>query len=602
MTLTNRRILTSILFGLAIVIPPLLVIIIILRFGLDVPYWDDWAFVHILESIQQGRLTLNALMAQHNEHRMLFPRLLKLGLINLSDWNTFYELFASWTCIALSCVVLWDLLRITLIDDMKRWIKPFVVVNGFLLFSLAQGENFIWGWQLQWFLAEFFTILSIWALARWKGRWIGVLVAALAAFVTTYSIASGQSLWLLGLLVLLVERRSWRVTKILFWTIVGTLTLGFYFYHFRTQDTELFTFIEKPLAFIQFILASLGSPFGAFGPFGGLYASNVYGALGVVIFCSSTIFLWRRSSNWVIKLLPWMQLAGYGLMSIIATAVGRVQYRVEYHALVSRYSIFALLFWTGTLVHAVVCLEVLAKQRNWRPQRIRLSLAIFIAVLFWGYVNTSAGRYARLNEWTHRFHIGQSALYDYRLATDGDIKMFSPANPTETRRRAAVLETLRLGPYKNGAGPEIVARLNQAWLEETRRLNLVASEVRANQIYIVPGDALETEQRGKLLRFTVGKRKAIQCFMSSDKLPRSEQRFLMFQSQSASHVRVHWLSNQVKKQLFDIYGIPLGNGWRAFRLQVPTDVRGYAFAFFYTSDPPIEDKVKILVYDRLGSS
>jgi hypothetical protein len=603
MKFANRKLFLFILFGLAIVIPPLLVILVILRFGVDVPYWDDWSFLYVLESIQQGKLTLSALMAQHNEHRILFPRLLKLGLLYWSDWNTFYELFASWTCIALSFFVFWDLLRITLVDDLKRWIKPFVVINSILLFSLAQGENFIWGWQLQWFLAEFFTILSIWALVRWKGRWIGILVAAMAAFATTYSIASGQFLWALGLLVLLIERKSWRLTKILFWTIAGAITISFYFYHFRTQDMELFTFLEKPIAFIQYILECLGSPFGAFGPLGGLHASILYGVLGLLIFCGSAAFLWRGSSNWTIRLLPWMLLSSYGLMSIVATALGRVQFSVSHSALVSRYSIFALLFWTGTLIHAVLCAEVLAQQRNWRPLRIRLLLAILATVLVWGNLNTSAGRYKRLNEWTNRFRIGESALYDYRLATDGDIKMFSRENPIELRRRAAVLETLHLGPYKKGSGPEIVAQLNQAWLEKTRRLNLVASEVQPNFVYIVPGDALTTQQSGRILRFTVGKRKAIQCFVGSNKLPQWKEtlksRFLVFESQNASHVRVHWKDSKGDKQLFDIYGVPLTNGWRAFRLQVPPNVGGYAFAFFYTADPPLDDKVKILVYDRL---
>jgi hypothetical protein len=84
-----RRLFLSILFALGIAIPPLLVIIVILRFGIDLPYWDDWAFVPLLEYVQQGRLPLSELLAQHNEHRMVFPRLLKLALTHFSDWNIF---------------------------------------------------------------------------------------------------------------------------------------------------------------------------------------------------------------------------------------------------------------------------------------------------------------------------------------------------------------------------------------------------------------------------------------------------------------------------------------------------------------------------------
>src|ERR1051325_5649941 len=125
-----RKLLTFILFVFAIVTPASLVIFVILRFGVDVPYWDDWAFVSLLERIHAGKLSIRDLFAQHNEHRMIFPRLVKLGLTHFTGWNTFYELFASWTFIALSFLVLWNLLQITLDEHLNEKIRHLVVVNS----------------------------------------------------------------------------------------------------------------------------------------------------------------------------------------------------------------------------------------------------------------------------------------------------------------------------------------------------------------------------------------------------------------------------------------------------------------------------------------
>ena len=602
-----RKLLTFILFVFAIVTPASLVIFVILRFGVDVPYWDDWAFVSLLERIHAGKLSIRDLLAQHNEHRMIFPRLVKLGLTHFTGWNTFYELFASWTFIALSFFALWNLLQITLGEHLNEKIRPLVVVNGLLLFSLAQGENFIWGWQLQWFLAEFFTILSIWALARWKGRWIGVLLAAFFTFVTQYSIASGQFLWSLGLLVMIVERKKWKLSQILFWSITATALICVYFYHFDTENRNLFTFIEKPLGFIEFILGCLGSAFGTFGPFGGLNACIVYGTLGMIVFTGSSAFLWRRCRQWWINMLPWMQFALYGLLGVVVTAVGRMQYGVAYHALVSRYSIFALFFWIGTLVNLTVCMDVLAENGYLSKLRIRVALTLFVILLAWGHVNTSIGRYEALDEFRHRTRIAQSAMYDYRMASDGDLKITCYLDPNELRRRAAFLESLRLGPYKRGTGPEIVAQLNHNWLEEVQRLNLVSSVVRANLIYIVPGDIDESKQQGKVLKFTVETRGGVHCFLGSKMLTQQNDhhaagsRILVFESKNASYMQIFWNRNE-KPQPVSLYAEPLTNKWKAFRVKVPTRVRGYSFALFYNEDPPIKDKVKVSVYERLSSS
>jgi hypothetical protein len=590
------------LFALAIVCPALLVIFVILRFGVDVPYWDDWAFVHLLERIQTHQLSLMDFLYQHNEHRMAFPRLLKLGLAWFSRWNVFYELFASWTLIVLSFFILLNLLRITLGEKFKDKIKLLLVLNSLLIFSLAQGENFVWGWQLQWFLANFFTFLSIWALARWKGRWMGVVAAALATFAAQYSIASGQFLWLLGFAILLIEQQ-WKLAQRLFWFLFAAASFGFYFYHFTDENRNLFLFLQRPFGFLLFVSGSLGSPFGTFGPVGGLYLSALYGGIALLLFISSIIFLWRRFYDLWIKLLPWIELAFYGLMSVGATAAGRMQYGIEYHALVSRYSIFALLFWIGTLVCVAVCADVLVQHGYFSRTRGRLALAFLFILLAWGHVNTSIGRYERLNEFKNRLRIAQSALYDYRRASDGDLKVTCFLDPNEVRRRAAILESLRMGPYKHGTAPEVVAQLNQAWLQEIKKRNLVESEVEPELIYIVPGDAEAAKaQQGRILKFTATKRAGVHLYLGAKTLPQNanhslKTRVVVFQSKNASNIKVNWGDPKIHQETVSLYSIPFRNKWRLFRTQIPTDVRGYTVTLLYTDAPPIDDKLKISVYE-----
>ena len=50
-----------------------------------------------------GTLGFADFFAQHNEHRILFPRLIFFGLGRLTYWNVRFELFVTWF-LALVCL------------------------------------------------------------------------------------------------------------------------------------------------------------------------------------------------------------------------------------------------------------------------------------------------------------------------------------------------------------------------------------------------------------------------------------------------------------------------------------------------------------------
>lgn len=77
--------------------PPVIQFLYIRCFSVDVPWWDEWAFVDLLQSWSRqdmGRV-IALLWAQHNEHRPLFPRLIMLVLAQLTGWNIRTEMYFS---------------------------------------------------------------------------------------------------------------------------------------------------------------------------------------------------------------------------------------------------------------------------------------------------------------------------------------------------------------------------------------------------------------------------------------------------------------------------------------------------------------------------
>ncbi|MBM3285630.1 MAG: hypothetical protein FJY81_07125, partial [Candidatus Aminicenantes bacterium] len=90
----RRSFVRFVLLTLAFV--PLIVLILeIIRFHVDIPFWDQWNFVPLLGKALDGDLHISDLWQQHNEHRLIFPRLLMVGLARISAYNILHELVAN---------------------------------------------------------------------------------------------------------------------------------------------------------------------------------------------------------------------------------------------------------------------------------------------------------------------------------------------------------------------------------------------------------------------------------------------------------------------------------------------------------------------------
>src|SRR6266403_3396861 len=133
---------------LLIAAPPLLIGFLILRDGVDTPFWDEWdGTAPLFEKMAAGTLGFADFFAQHNQHRILFPRLIFFGLGRLTHWNIRAELFVSWF-LALICLFnIWQMTRRSGWKDSTHsfWI---LFSSSVLLFSPLNHDNFLWGFQI----------------------------------------------------------------------------------------------------------------------------------------------------------------------------------------------------------------------------------------------------------------------------------------------------------------------------------------------------------------------------------------------------------------------------------------------------------------------
>lgn len=196
----NHRILTTVLWrGLrpALALAALALILfgiklfLIGTYGNSTPYWDQWDSEAMLlyAPFLEGRLGCDQLLATHNEHRIMIPKLLAIGLLSANGiWNPLLQMVVN----AAFHVGLVCLLIALLAGAMNR--KHLLAILAFclLLFSWPYGwENTLAGFQSCFYFSLLFSVGSIWLLiwaAPFSARWWAGTGLAIGAF---FCLASG---------------------------------------------------------------------------------------------------------------------------------------------------------------------------------------------------------------------------------------------------------------------------------------------------------------------------------------------------------------------------------------------------------------------------
>ena len=168
-----------------------------------VPYWDQWDEL----ILSPGKVFSPWLYSQHNEHRILFPRLLfaidTFAFAETNKFNFFCNVALPLTLVGLIVHVARRHVSRGLTDTL--WIAGIVLT---VLFSAIQYENFVWGFQVQFFGVELAAVASIASLALGRGAWPSLAAAIAFSTIAVYTLASGMVVPFLAIPVALWAGRS----------------------------------------------------------------------------------------------------------------------------------------------------------------------------------------------------------------------------------------------------------------------------------------------------------------------------------------------------------------------------------------------------------
>lgn len=315
---------------LIILLPIAVAFLYVHRFGVNFPYSDQWVEVDLFGKLAAGTLGMDDLFAQHNEHRMLFPRLVILSLAALTHYNTVAEMYFIQVCAVATLVVFWFSFR----GGTSYKVLAFVPI-AFLLFSLRQHVSMLLGIQIVVAMAQFCAVLAFYCLYRAREEGGGKLafpVAILSATVASFSFLQGLFVWPAGLIQLLIMpvNRPARRRMILVWIVVGVGEWALYFHGFTNEDDRaLGYFLIHPFQAAQYLLTFAGST---------LFAQQSHAFMaGIALFgLMIGVVLWILKDGVLGNYSFWIAVLVFAGCFALAAMVGRLEIGVQ-QATASRY-------------------------------------------------------------------------------------------------------------------------------------------------------------------------------------------------------------------------------------------------------------------------
>jgi hypothetical protein len=330
----RRKLLGALLFLVALV-PMVFIGFIINRYGVNVPYADEWSNLVLVEKWDAGQLTFADLFRAHNGHRIFVPRLIFLAFVQMAHGNVRAEMFFSLFICLLTSAGLLYLLRRTIRADWPRTLALWALINV-LLFSPIQAENWLWGYQLQIFLSNLCVVAAVVAVTANLRAVIRIALAALFAVAGMFSFGQGALIWPVVAVLLIVRGETRRSGLI--WGGVTLVILGgsFFSYHGKDLTRAVAHWWDYPLFFVAF----LGAPLGQMPNANPMVLSVAVGAVLCAAYFGLLISCLRRGV--AERDAVWLALGAYPLGGGFLAAASRTHFGAA-HALDSRYTTVATL-------------------------------------------------------------------------------------------------------------------------------------------------------------------------------------------------------------------------------------------------------------------
>ncbi len=313
------------------------------RHAINIPYADDifdilQLLINVVKSTDFTH-TFKLLFAQHNEHRTLSSRLVYyLLLIVAGEINFRTLIFLANLAIPLMLLLFWLSIR------HHRYALLILLPVALVLFQPRFYELSFWSMAGFAYMFVYLYAFASLSCLREVGL-IRFLAAVVFASLGTFTLASGQLIWLVGFASLLHQALVVRRISLAYpvcWMCCAALILLAWRIGYETQNTMDFIWnglLEQPRHYAAYFLVLLGN---ALSESSVALAVSAGGVMLIIAGYTSVRSIPRNDISLELY-------AGYIVLSIVVTTLGRASATSLEFALMSHYSLPSVLLLATTI-------------------------------------------------------------------------------------------------------------------------------------------------------------------------------------------------------------------------------------------------------------
>ena len=338
--MTNKFSIKSILAILLILIAIIIYFVIIINASINFPVLDDYpsilSFLINYDNTSSLLGKCNAIYTQHNEHRIVFGKILTLCYYKiLGELNFIHLIFLGNIPLVGIVYILFKSLKI---DSFPKKLVVFVPLTIFL-FNYAYYEVSCWAMaSIQNIWVLFFAFLSLYLLNNENKK--SILWACIFASIATFTSGNGILVFITGILFLILRKE--KKSYVLLWLTFFLINAFVYFIGLSKvghHPSFIKSFIAHPLDLLLYPMNFIGSLF-----LGGVSGVGIVIGFGVIACC---LLIWLKkiyAQNYVL-----FSFLIFMLLTVVAVTVSRFGFGIIQSSS-SRYMI------NSTLIFIIVAL------------------------------------------------------------------------------------------------------------------------------------------------------------------------------------------------------------------------------------------------------
>ena len=333
------------------------------RYSVNVPYMDQWGLPSLFAAAAAGRPVLPGLLDCNNEHPILFPKLIFLALAFATGWNTRVEMAVTLLSALAMFSAIARLAAAEERDGVERTTAISLFVASLLVFSFVHYDDWLWGWQLTFVLANSCAVLAVYLISNSIRHPVrGQILAWICCVVASFSALYGLFSWLAIIPVQLSPRSNKRGAGAALGSVLLLSTaIAVYFLALKRPflySVDRFFWRKHPVAALEFLCALVGAPLAHGNPIAPATLAPLLGFALIALFAVCAVSLMR--ANQFASAVPWIAIGSFGLGFAAMNALGRCAWGVGLAASQSRYMGASVLVAVATLE---LCRRVMVKRR-----------------------------------------------------------------------------------------------------------------------------------------------------------------------------------------------------------------------------------------------